>query len=183
MYVLFIKSLPLYNLEKMLKNCEAGKIYVTAFPDFKEFKKHTPEIAWETEVWVADSPSHLIHFNGERFLGPYKVIEKTGTNSYKVRPVTSPDTDDPTDVHAERRIPFRPSDDADPAEMLASDRPLEYLVEEIRQHRRKRKGNTPGCFEYLVKWVGYDEVSWEPAKQFKNNSIFNNYLIANDIRR
>ena len=117
-----------------------------------------------------------------RFLGPYKVIEKTGTNSYKVRPVTSPDTDDPTDVHAERMIPFRPSDDADPAEMLASDRPLEYLVEEIRRHRRKRKGNTPGCFEYLVKWVGYDEVSWEPAKQFKDNSIFNNYLIANDIR-
>jgi len=21
--------------------------------------------------WVADSPSHLIHFNGERFCGPY----------------------------------------------------------------------------------------------------------------
>jgi BsuBI/PstI restriction endonuclease domain len=29
------------------------------------------EISWETEVWVADSPAHLIHFNGERFLGPY----------------------------------------------------------------------------------------------------------------
>lgn len=58
------------ELEKMLKNCEAGKIYVTAFPDFKEFKKHTPEIAWETEVWVVEFPDHMIHFNGDKFLGP-----------------------------------------------------------------------------------------------------------------
>ena len=29
------------------------------------------QLAWETEVWVADSPSHMIHLNGERFLGPY----------------------------------------------------------------------------------------------------------------
>ena len=34
-------------------------------------RRHLAEIAWETEVWVADAPSHLIHFNGERFLGPY----------------------------------------------------------------------------------------------------------------
>lgn len=34
--------------------------------------KYLPEISWETEVWVADAPSHLIHFNGEQFLGPYK---------------------------------------------------------------------------------------------------------------
>jgi len=33
--------------------------------------KYLAEIAWETEVWVADSPTHLIHFNGQRFLGPY----------------------------------------------------------------------------------------------------------------
>jgi hypothetical protein len=33
--------------------------------------RYLGEIAWETEVWVADAPSHLIHFNGERFLGPY----------------------------------------------------------------------------------------------------------------
>ncbi len=58
------------ELEKMLKNCEAGKIYVTAFPDFKEFKRHTPEIAWETEVWVVEFPDHMIHFNGDKFLGP-----------------------------------------------------------------------------------------------------------------
>jgi hypothetical protein len=33
--------------------------------------RYLGDIAWETEVWVADAPSHLIHFNGERFLGPY----------------------------------------------------------------------------------------------------------------
>jgi len=58
------------ELEKMLENCEAGKVYVSAFPDFKEFKKHTSDIAWETEVWVMEFPEHMIHFNGDRFMGP-----------------------------------------------------------------------------------------------------------------
>ena len=34
--------------------------------------KYLPEISWETEVWFAESPSHMIHFNGERFLGPHE---------------------------------------------------------------------------------------------------------------
>ena len=58
------------ELEKFLKECKAGKIYVSAFPDFSEFKKHTSNIAWETEVWVMEFPEHMIHFNGDRFLGP-----------------------------------------------------------------------------------------------------------------
>jgi len=58
------------EMEKILINCKAGKIYVSAFPDFKEFKRHTDDIAWETEVWLMDSPEHMIHFNGDRFLGP-----------------------------------------------------------------------------------------------------------------
>lgn len=58
------------EMEKLLKNCKVGKIYVTAFPDLKEFKRHTPDIAWETEVWVMDFPDHMIHFNGDKFLGP-----------------------------------------------------------------------------------------------------------------
>ncbi len=58
------------ELEDFLKNCKAGKIYVSAFPDFAEFKKHTKNIAWETEVWVVESPDHMIHFNGDKFLGP-----------------------------------------------------------------------------------------------------------------
>ncbi len=59
------------ELEKFIKKCEAGKIYVTAFPDFKEFKRHTSDIAWETEVWVVNFPDHLIHFNGDKFIGPH----------------------------------------------------------------------------------------------------------------
>lgn len=60
------------ELEKLLENCKAGKIYVTAFPDLKEFKRHTNEIAWETEVWIAEKElyDHMIHFNGDRFMGP-----------------------------------------------------------------------------------------------------------------
>lgn len=58
------------ELEKLLKNCSAGKIYVTAFPDFKEFKKWSSEISWETEIWISEMPSHMIHFNGDRFMGP-----------------------------------------------------------------------------------------------------------------
>ena len=58
------------ELEEFLKGCNAGKIYVSAFPDFSEFKKHTNDIAWDTEVWIMEFPEHMIHFNGDRFLGP-----------------------------------------------------------------------------------------------------------------
>jgi hypothetical protein len=60
----------LVELEKFLKDCKAGKIYVTAFPNFAEFKKHSNSIAWETEVWLVEVPEHMIHFNGDRFMGP-----------------------------------------------------------------------------------------------------------------
>lgn len=58
------------ELEKMLRKCEVGKVYFTAFLDFTEYKRHAKEIAWETEVWVAENPDHLIHYNGDRFFGP-----------------------------------------------------------------------------------------------------------------
>jgi len=50
----------------------ASRIYVTAFPNRSSFRKHATDIAWETEVWIADNPDHMIHFDGEKFLGPYK---------------------------------------------------------------------------------------------------------------
>lgn len=59
------------ELEEALQSCKVGKVYVTAFPDTKEFKKNVADIAWETEVWIADKPEHMIHFNGDRFLGPH----------------------------------------------------------------------------------------------------------------
>lgn len=49
---------------------KAGPVFVSAFPDMAEFRRWLPELAWETEVWVADTPKHLIHFNGDRFMGP-----------------------------------------------------------------------------------------------------------------
>jgi type II restriction enzyme len=58
------------ELEKLLKNCRVGKIYVTAFPDLVTFKRFINDIAWDTEVWVAEMPSHMIHFNGDKFMGP-----------------------------------------------------------------------------------------------------------------
>lgn len=60
----------IFELQNMLKECKAGIVYVSAFPDAAEFKKHAGNIAWETEVWLADVPDHLIHFNGDRFFGP-----------------------------------------------------------------------------------------------------------------
>lgn len=60
------------ELERLTTNCTAETIYVTAFLNKTEFKKWVTDIAWETEVWIADNPDHLIHFNGDKFLGPYK---------------------------------------------------------------------------------------------------------------
>ena len=47
-------------------------VFVTAFLDRNTFRKFAPDIAWETEVWIAQEPDHMIHFNGDRFIGPRK---------------------------------------------------------------------------------------------------------------
>ncbi|MDM8558230.1 BsuBI/PstI family type II restriction endonuclease [Candidatus Parabeggiatoa sp. HSG14] len=66
-----INEVRLLELKELTKNCPADVIYVTTFLNKKEFKKWIVEIAWETEVWIADNPDHLIHFDGHKFLGPY----------------------------------------------------------------------------------------------------------------
>lgn len=58
------------EITEMTKDVTAGKIFVTAFPDFKTYKKFAEELAWETEVWIAEMPEHMIHLNGDRFMGP-----------------------------------------------------------------------------------------------------------------
>lgn len=60
----------------LFEGATSGLVYVTAFPNRSIMGRYLGEISWETEVWVADAPSHLIHFNGERFLGPYKEPEQ-----------------------------------------------------------------------------------------------------------
>ena len=58
------------EITEMTKDITAGKIFVTAFLDFKTYKKFAEELAWETEVWIAEMPEHMIHLNGDRFMGP-----------------------------------------------------------------------------------------------------------------
>jgi len=67
-----ISELRLIQLQKLTKNCKANIVYVTAFLNRPKFRQFMTDIAWETEVWIADNPDHLVHFNGEKFLGPYK---------------------------------------------------------------------------------------------------------------
>jgi type II restriction enzyme len=57
------------ELQEMLSECKATKIYVSAFPDLAEFRRHMKKIAWETEVWITEVPDHMIHYDGEKFLG------------------------------------------------------------------------------------------------------------------
>lgn len=59
------------ELKDLFKRAKPGLIFVTAFLTRRTMTKYLSEIAWETEVWIAEAPSHIIHFNGERFLGPY----------------------------------------------------------------------------------------------------------------
>jgi len=56
------------ELIPIFKNCKSTKIYVSAFPDFSEFKKHMSSISWDTEIWIMEHPDHMIHFNGDKFL-------------------------------------------------------------------------------------------------------------------
>lgn len=59
------------ELADLFADSTAGLVYVSCFPDRAEFRRYVDKIAWESEVWCADHPTHMIHYNGERFLGPY----------------------------------------------------------------------------------------------------------------
>ncbi len=59
------------ELKSLFAGSTAGLVFVTAFATRTAFQRFASRIAWETEVWIADDPEHMIHFNGERFLGPY----------------------------------------------------------------------------------------------------------------
>ncbi|WP_414753814.1 BsuBI/PstI family type II restriction endonuclease [Anabaena sp. CCY 9910] len=69
------------ELKQLFQSCHKGLVFVTAFPSRKEMTRYLAEISWETEVWVADQPEHLIHFNGERFLGPYHNSDNSSSKS------------------------------------------------------------------------------------------------------
>lgn len=62
-----------YQLSELIAESDAEPIFVSAFPDRAEFRRHVADIAWETEVWLSEDPDHLVHFNGDKFLGPHAV--------------------------------------------------------------------------------------------------------------
>ena len=63
------------ELKRLFGKSRAGLVFVTAFPDRKALSSYLPDISWETEVWVAEAPDHMIHFDGERFLGPFETAK------------------------------------------------------------------------------------------------------------
>jgi len=60
------------ELAPLFDGSTAGLVYVSCFPDRAEFRKYVAAVAWETDVWCADHPTHMIHYDGNRFLGPYE---------------------------------------------------------------------------------------------------------------
>ena len=60
------------ELAELFASAKGVNVYISAFPDKRPFARFAPDVAWETETWVADNPTHMVHFNGDKFLGPYK---------------------------------------------------------------------------------------------------------------
>jgi len=60
------------ELRDLFKGVTTDLVFVTAFPDRRTLRRYIGDISWETEVWLSENPTHLIHFDGERFLGPYQ---------------------------------------------------------------------------------------------------------------
>lgn len=65
-----MSSKRILELKEMTKHVKVGKVYVTAFLNIDDYRKFVKEIAWETEVWLVDMPEHMIHMNGDKFMGP-----------------------------------------------------------------------------------------------------------------
>lgn len=66
-----LSPLRMLELKRLLEPCRFPQVFVSAFPDYAVFSRFANDIAWETEVWIADHPTHLIHYDGKRYLGPY----------------------------------------------------------------------------------------------------------------
>jgi len=65
-----------HELTELLSKSGIKQIYISAFPTKKEFKKYLDETAWETEVWLAEEPDHMIHLNGPKFLFVLEELKK-----------------------------------------------------------------------------------------------------------
>ena len=67
-----VNALRKKDLESLFKGSKAGIAYVSCFPNRQVLRSHLMDIAWGTEVWLESDPTHMIHFNGSRFMGPYE---------------------------------------------------------------------------------------------------------------
>lgn len=67
------------ELEVIFAHIKIPLVMVTTFLSRKAMVEYLAEIAWETDVWVAEDATHLIHFNGEYLLQPYKLDRNLGT--------------------------------------------------------------------------------------------------------
>jgi hypothetical protein len=72
------------ELKDLFTGCKAGLVFVTAFETRKAMQSFVSHIAWESEVWIAEDADHMIHFNGERFLGPYPDVMPKHSASRKL---------------------------------------------------------------------------------------------------
>ena len=68
-----------YELEQMMGNAASKCVFVTAFNNHDAYHSCPEDIAWETEIWIATEPDHMIHRNGHRFMGPYSETVKRGS--------------------------------------------------------------------------------------------------------
>ena len=68
-----------YELEQMLGSAAAKCVFVTAFNNYESYHSCPEDIAWETEIWIATEPDHMIHRNGHRFMGPYSEKIRRGS--------------------------------------------------------------------------------------------------------
>ena len=66
-----IRPKRLFELKRLLKNCTPKRIYISAFFDFAEYGRYVLPIAWDTHVWIAEIPEHMIHYNGDRYMGQH----------------------------------------------------------------------------------------------------------------
>ncbi|MEA2582148.1 MAG: hypothetical protein QOF33_233 [Thermomicrobiales bacterium] len=66
----------MFEPEEWLQGGKTASVYVRAFPDMAEARKHIMNIVWETEIWIAEIPGHMIQFNGDRLLGPRKADDR-----------------------------------------------------------------------------------------------------------
>ena len=67
-----INALRHLALRKLTKNVRCDCLFVSAFATAGSFGKFSKHISWETEVWIADQPDHLVHYDGTHYLAPYK---------------------------------------------------------------------------------------------------------------